>query len=230
VLTAALATALAASGCPGEGVVQPPACSRIPGCDSPCCDQERQCLEIICEGASWICRREGSGHRWMRDAPCPPPDLGPDSAMSDGSIRCGTNAHQDKSGGCVCDQGFVDKDGTWTTGCEAPDPACSLSSCLNCPTGYCGNNAHCRVSINRCRCVDGDWLNTDKDWSNGCEAYTIGCDWDSCNKCYTGFCGAHANCMQNVCKCTVSGWYDCDKKWELSGCECSGGCNGSACK
>lgn len=186
-------------------------------------------MEIVCEGASWICRRDGEQHRWKRDAPCPTPDLGP---LSDGAIRCGINAHQNAGGGCVCDQGYLDKDGSWTTGCEVPDPACSVVDCSKCPKGFCGQNAHCRaiLSVNKCRCKDRFWLNTDGDWNNGCEVYTSKCATNNCNSCYTGFCGPNANCMQNNCKCTKSGWYDCDKKWEISGCECQGGCNGSACK
>ena len=228
-LTLAALAALAASGCPGEGTVGRPSCSKIPDCDSPCCDKDRECVEIICEGVSWVCRSEGADHLWKRDAVCPPPDLGPDGPPSDGSLRCGINARQNSAGACVCVQGYLDKDGQWSTGCEAKNPACSVTSCGHCPVGYCGKNAHCRDNL-KCRCIDRFWLNKDDDWSNGCEAYTSDCAPNNCNSCYVGFCGPHADCMQSVCKCVATGWFDCDKKWELSGCECQVGCNGSACK
>jgi hypothetical protein len=186
-------------------------------------------VEIVCEGASWICRRDGEQHRWKRDTPCPPPDQG---LPIDGAIRCGLNAQPDNRGGCSCDQGYLNQDGDWKNGCELPDPACSVVDCSKCPKVFCGQNAECRTifSTHKCRCKDGFWLNTDGDWSNGCEVYTSKCAPNNCNSCYTGYCGPNANCMKNNCKCTSSGWYDCDKVWEISGCECKGGCNGSACK
>jgi hypothetical protein len=133
--------------------------------------------------------------------------------------------------GCICTHGWVNQDNSWATGCEVIDPACTVTSCGNCPApdAYCGANAHCRDNA-KCRCIDGNWLNSDGNWGNGCETYTTTCTPTNCNDCYVGYCGPHANCMQSNCECTESGWSNCDGSWELSGCECNGTCSGGQCQ
>jgi hypothetical protein len=158
----------------------------------------------------------------------PQPDWRAERRTSDLPTSCGDHASV-VGGACKCQQGYVNQDGSWSNGCEAPDPACSVTSCGNCPEGYCGPNAHCLNNL-KCRCASALWRNQDGDWSNGCETPSVDCNPQNCNNCYVGYCGAHANCMQNKCACTEAGWTNCDGVWELSGCECNGTCTDGQCK
>lgn len=222
---------LLGGGCPGGSPVSSP-CARIPQCDAPCCNQDRDCEETICDGVLWVCRA-GAGGAWAwqkNGASCPAGgdgdrDLGP---RLDTLSACGANATL-SSGRCVCKKGYVNQDGSWQNGCELIDPKCTVVSCGSCPDGYCGTNAHCRDNV-KCRCVSRFWRNDDNDWSNGCETYTTTCSPTNCNDCYTGFCGPNADCMQNACACTVSGWTNCDAVWEFSGCECGKTCVSGKCQ
>ncbi len=236
-LVPALLLVLAAAGCPAGGAEVK--CDLVPLCDAPCCDAERNCASVVCEGILWVCLPGQYGrYTWQKQEKRCAADSG---TAADGAPRkdaaakadlppksCGAHASM-IAGKCACHQGYVNKDKAWSNGCEAPDPACSVVDCGHCPAGYCGANAHCRDN-KKCRCKDRNFKNADGNWKNGCEAKTTNCHGGNCNQCYVGFCGPYANCMQNKCKCTVTGYSNCDGKWELSGCECKGSCSGGKCK
>ncbi len=228
------------AGCPAGG--HQVNCSLIPLCESPCCDSANHCKHLVCEGVLWVCLpAEHGSHAWAKQSkPCSP-DMGitprKDGAKPKKDLagkadiypkNCGAHASK-KAGKCVCNQGYINKDKSWSNGCEAPDGACSVVNCGHCPAGYCGANAHCRDNV-KCRCKDRNWKNADNNWKNGCETKTTNCKASNCNQCYVGFCGPYANCMQNKCACTAAGYSNCDGKWEFSGCECKGTCSGGKCK
>jgi len=171
------------------------------------------------------------------DTKKPKPDTRPpDKAIKpDKPCPAGCNtANHCVAGKCVCFKGWINPDKNWNNGCEKGHPTCSAIKCDKCPNpkSWCGPFADCRKigTAHKCRCSQKDRRNLDLNWTNGCEAKTTNCNWNSCNNCYKGFCGPNADCKQNKCTCIISGMFDCNGVWEKDGCECLGGCNGTKCK